>query len=149
MSVYTYTAVVANGDSAVADLGSSPASFVDLYVPNILNAAPEHDGGNLTFKYSVDGTNYKAVPGMTVADDENGYKGRFLVWGSNLKYTAASLAGSAATVAPSIRVTPASMVQSKSSWSFLSDIGVLNADAGSEEFSFGRVADMLLLDCEA
>jgi hypothetical protein len=149
MSVATYTPVTANGDSAVVDLGSSAAAFVDLFIPNILNVAPEHDGGDLTFKYSIDGTNYKAVPGMTVADNENGYKGRFLVWGNNLKYTAANLAGSAATVAPSVRIQAASMVQAKSSWSFLSDTGVLNADSGSEKFSFGRVADMILLDAEA
>jgi hypothetical protein len=149
MSVATYTPVTANGDSAVVDLGSFAAAFVDLFIPNILNAAPEHDGGDLTFKYSIDGTNYKAVPGMTVADNENGYKGRFLVWGNNLKYTAANLAGSAATVAPSVRIQAASMVQAKSSWSFLSDTGVLNADSGSEKFSFGRVADMILLDAEA
>jgi len=113
MSVYTYTAVTANGDSAVANLGSSPVNWVDLYIPNILNAAPEFDTGDLTFKYSIDGTNYKAVPGMTVADNVTGYIGRFLVWGNNLKYTAANQATETPTVAPSIRVTPASMCQSK------------------------------------
>lgn len=149
MKSSTYTAVTANGDSAVLDMGSSAAYFVDLFIPFIANAAPEHDSGDLTFKYSVDGTNYKAVPGMTVADNENGYKGRFLVWGNRLKYTAASLSGSAATVAPQVSYKAASMVEVKADWSSLSDAGVLDGDTGSENFTFGRAPGMLLLDMEA
>jgi len=114
----------------------------------VLSAAAEWDGGDLVFKYSVDGTNFKAVPGMTVADNEAGYKGRFLVWGSKLLYTAANLAGSAATLAPVVTYKAASMIQSKADWTSLT-AGVMDSDASSENFTFGRAPDVLLLDMEA
>lgn len=149
MKSHTFAAVTANGDSAVLDLANNGASWVDLFIPYLTSAgaAVEFDGGDFTFKYSVDGTNYKAVPGMTVADDETGYKGRFLVWGSNLKFTVANLAGSASTVTPVVRYKSASMVEVKDFQDPTE--GVLSADAGTESVTFGRAPAKILLDAEA
>ena len=146
---HTFTVVAANGDSAVLSMGSSDAYWVDLFIPFLASGqtASEFDGGDFTFKYTVDGTNYKAVPGMTVADNENGYKGRFLVWGSKLKFTLANSSGSTTTV-PVVTYKAASMTQSKGDWTVLA-AGVLNADAGTEAFTFGRAPTMLLLDTES
>jgi hypothetical protein len=123
------------------------ANWVDLYIPDIGSTAPEFDGCDLTFEYTIDGTNWNTVPGMLVADDEVGYKGRFLVWGSRLRYTSANNVGTAATVAPVVQYKAASMCQVKSDFSSFTQ-GVLSGDTGNESFTFGRAPELLLLDVE-
>jgi hypothetical protein len=147
MQSNTFAPVTTATQSAVLTMGSSAAYFVDLYIPDILSAAPEFDGSDLTFEYTIDGTNWNTVPGMTVADDEVGYKGRFLVWGSKLRYTSANNVGTAATVAPVVTYKAASMVEVKDDFTSLTQ-GVLDGDTGNEAFTFGRAPDMLLLDVE-
>jgi hypothetical protein len=123
------------------------ANWVDLYIPDIGSSAPEFDGSDLTFEYTIDGTNWNTVPGMLVADDEVGYKGRFLVLGSKLRYTSANNVGSAATVAPIVTYKNASMTQVKSDFSSFVQ-GVLSGDTGNESFTFGRAPAVLFLDVE-
>lgn len=149
MQSHTFAAVTTATDSAVLTFSDGKGAYwVDLYIPDVGSTAPEFDSSDLTFKASVDGTNYVSVPGMTVADDEVGYKGRFLVFGDALKYTAANNAGTAATVAPTVTYKAASMTEIKSDWTSISQ-GVMDGDTGNEEFTFGRAPAVLCLDAYA
>ncbi len=131
MQTHTFAAVTSATDSAVLDTDRL-VNWVDLWIPTGL----EFDGSDLTFKSSVDGTQYLAVPGMTVADDETGYIGRFLVFGSKIKFTSANNAGSASTVTPIVRYRAASMSEHKVAGT------VVDADSNAT-FSFGRAPKKL------
>ena len=149
METKSFAVVAANGDSEILEMGGGDAYFVDLYVPFLagVQTAPNFDSGDFTFQYSVDGTNYKDIPAMTVATNAIGYRGRFLVWGSKLRYTLANSSGATTAVA-AVSYKKASMTQVRTAWAFLEG-GVMNATSGVETFHLGRAPDMLLLDMEA